>query len=274
MKNILILGQNSYIGNAFEKYISNFSEEYQITVLSLRGHHWQNFDMSAYDVAFNVTGIAHADVEKVTDQEKKLYYDVNTDLAADVCQKYKNDRQGKKSQYIYMSSIIVYGDSYSVRHKKIITEKTVPAPANFYGDSKLQAEKKLSEFKDENFLLVILRPPMIYGGNPRGNYRTLEKLAKVLPVFPDFKNQRSVLSINNLCAFIKERIDEGDQGLFFPQDKQYACTSQMVKNIAKENNDKIILVKGFKWLIYLASMIPGRIGKMVNKAFGTLIYQI
>lgn len=274
MKKILILGKNSYIGNAFENYAKSFPEKYEITSISLRGTAWQDFDMSEYDVAFNVSGIAHADVEKVTEEQKKLYYQVNTELAINVAEHYKKDRKGKKSQYIYMSSIIVYGDNYSVRHKKIITENTVPAPANFYGDSKLQAEKGLSYLNDDHFLIVTLRPPMIYGGNPRGNYHLLQKIAHVSPIFPKFTNQRSVLSIENLCAFIGIRIDHEDAGLYFPQDKHYACTSEMVKSIARENNEKIYLVKGFNWIIYLASFLPGKIGKMVNKAFGTLVYQI
>jgi len=274
VKKILILGENSYIGNAFETYAKKFPEKYTVTTLSLRGEDWQNYDMSDYDVAFNVTGIAHADVEKVTEEQKKLYYQVNTELAINVAEKYKSDRNGKKSQYIYMSSIIVYGDNYSVRHKKIITDKTVPEPANFYGDSKLQAEKGLSYLRNDNFLVVILRPPMIYGGNSRGNYRLLQKIAHISPIFPNFINQRSVLSIENLCTFIGSKIDYNDNGLYFPQDKHYACTSDMVKSIANEENGKIYLIKGFNWLIYLASFLPGKMGKMVNKAFGTLVYQV
>ena len=40
-----------------------------------------------------------------------------------------------------MSSIIVYGDNGKIGENKVITKETVPKPSNFYGDSKLQAER-------------------------------------------------------------------------------------------------------------------------------------
>lgn len=66
-----------------------------------------------------------------------------------------------------MSSIIVYGDSSS--DKRIIDRNTVPKPSNFYGNSKLQAEEGINPLEDNNFKVVILRPPMIYDKNSNIN---------------------------------------------------------------------------------------------------------
>ena len=46
----------------------------------------------------------------------------------------------------------------------------------------------------------------------------------------------------------------------------------MVKKIAEENGKTVYLLKGFDWGILLMSYMPGKIGSMVNKAFGSLIY--
>ena len=62
-------------------------------------------------------------------------------------------------QFIYMSSIIVYGESAPVGKRKVITKDTEPKPANFYGDSKLQADLKIQPLSDNQFKVCILRPP-------------------------------------------------------------------------------------------------------------------
>lgn len=45
----------------------------------------------------------------------------------------------------------------------------------------------------EEFNVAVLRLPMIYGYNSKGNYPTLSKLAKKIPVSPEYSNQRSML---------------------------------------------------------------------------------
>lgn len=77
-----------------------------------------------------------------------------------------------------MSSMIVYGESAPYGEKKVIVEHTVPLPANFYGDSKLQADVAVRELADDAFKVIVLRPPMIYGKGSKGNYPILAKLAK------------------------------------------------------------------------------------------------
>lgn len=40
---------------------------------------------------------------------------------------------------------------------------TVPVAANFYGDSKLQADVAVRDLADDKFKVIVIRPPMIYG---------------------------------------------------------------------------------------------------------------
>lgn len=47
----------------------------------------------------------------------------------------------------------------------------------------------------------------------------------------------------------------------------------MVREIALENGKKIYLTSSFNWLIYLLGYTPGKIGKVINKAFGSLVYE-
>ncbi|EGP4983852.1 NAD-dependent epimerase/dehydratase family protein [Enterococcus faecium] len=273
MKKILITGANSYIGTSFKKWMTQFQDEYQIDTLSVRGDAWREHDFSGYDTVFHVAGIAHADVSKVSEETKRLYYAVNRDLAIETAKKYKQDLSGKNGQFIYMSSIIIYGEETNINKKRVITPDTKPNPSNFYGDSKLQAEIGLQPLDDDTFHVAILRPPMIYGPGSKGNYQQLVKLANKLPIFPDVKNERSMLHIDKLSEFVKELIDAQDSGVFFPQNDQYVRTSHMVRDIAQENGKKIYLFSYMNWAIRLLGYVPGKIGRLTNKAFGNLVYE-
>ncbi|EGP4801507.1 NAD-dependent epimerase/dehydratase family protein [Enterococcus faecium] len=272
MKKILITGANSYIGTSFKKWMTQFQDEYQIDTLSVRGDAWREHDFSRYDTVFHVAGIAHADVSKVSEETKQLYYAVNRDLAIETAKKYKQDLSGKNGQFIYMSSIIIYGEETNINKKRVITPDTKPNPSNFYGDSKLQAEIGLQPLDDDTFHVAILRPPMIYGPGSKGNYQQLVKLANKLPVFPDVKNERSMLYIENLCSFIKLIVDNEEKGIFFPQNKEYTSTSDMVKMIAQTHNHNIVMISGINWLIKGMMHFPGKVGKLAVKAFGNLVY--
>lgn len=274
MKKILITGANSYIGTSVEKWLLLQNQEagresYGIDTLDMQETDWRKCDFSQYDTIFHVAGIAHADIGKVSEETKALYYRVNTELTAETAAKAKREGAG---QFIFMSSIIVYGDSAPVGRTKRIHADTVPNPSNFYGDSKWQAEQRILPMAEENFAVAVLRPPMIYGKGSRGNYPLLAKLAGKVPVFPDIHNERSMLHIDNLCAFIQKLMDGGQGGIFFPQNDAYVTTAEMVREIARVRGKKVRLWKLLNPLVYLAAGIPGKIGGMANKAFGSITY--
>ena len=230
---------------------------------------WRNKDFSSYDIVYHVAGLAHADVGKVSDEVKAKYYAINTDLAIETANKAKKD--GVK-QYVFMSSAIVYGDSAPYGKTKRITADTEPQPANFYGDSKWQADKGVRKLADDSFVVTVLRPPMIYGKNSKGNYPSLATMAKKLPVFPYVQNERSMLYIENLCEFLCQIMIRGEGGIFWPQNAEYTNTSEMVKMIADVANHKIHVSKGWNWVVGLARIIPGKPRGLANKAFGNLSY--
>ena len=270
MKKVLITGANSYIGTSFDKYVADhYSSDLSVDTVDMIDGSWREKDFSLYDVVYHVAGIAHADVGKVSDEVKAKYYAVNADLAIETCRKAKSE--GVK-QFVFMSSAIVYGDSAPYGKSKRITKDTEPNPSNFYGDSKWQADKGVRELADDRFCVTVLRPPMIYGKGSKGNYPTLSKMAKKLPVFPDVENERSMLYIDNLCEFLCQIMIRGDGGIFWPQNAEYTNTSEMVKAIADVSNHKIHVSKGWNWVVKLASVIPGKPKGLANKAFGNMSY--
>jgi UDP-glucose 4-epimerase len=261
MKKILITGANSYIGTSFESWLSQWLDQYTVDTVDMIDGTWKERDFSGYDVVFHVAGIAHVDTKRASKETQDLYYRINRDLTIETAAKAKRD--GVK-QFIFMSSIIVY-DSMS----KAIDGKTLPAPNNFYGNSKLQAEEQIRLLECDTFKTVLLRPPMIYGKGSKGNYKKLSKLSQILPIFPDFNNIRSMLHIDNLCEFIKLMIDNNESGLFFPQNNEYVKTSEMVKLIAEIHGKKVMLIKIFNPLIKLLNSKV----IFINKIFGNFYYE-
>lgn len=267
MINILVTGANSYIGTSFANYLAEpqFEGKYQVDTLDMIGDAWKSYDFSKYDSVYHVAGIAHSDNGPISEERAKLYYAVNTDLTVACATKAK---QAGVKQFIFMSSAIVYGDSAPIGKRKLITRETPVDPANCYGDSKVQAENGLRPLDCDTFKVVILRPPMIFGKNSKGNYPLLSKLSQKLPVFPKVQNERSMLYIGNLVEFVRLMIENEEQGTFWPQNPQYSNTSDVIAKIAAAHGKHVVLIPGFGWALRLMSHLTG----LVNKAFGNLSY--
>jgi UDP-glucose 4-epimerase len=263
MKNILISGVNSIVGNSFEKWCAQFPGTYNIQKMSMRNIQLENANFSQYDVIFYVSGIAHISANSKMEES---YFKINRDLTISVAKKAKFD--GVK-QFIFMSSIIVYGNSSRIKEDMEITSNTIPQPTNYYGKSKLEAEMGILELEDENFKVVIIRSPMIYGKNSKGNYAKLSKFVKFFRVFPNIKNIRSMIHIDNLCEFVRLMIDNSERGIFYPQNEKYVCTSEMVKEIGHVYNKNIYLTNVFNLPLYL---IGHKIG-FINRVFGNIVYE-
>ena len=272
MKKVLITGANSYIGTSFEAWAKEkYPEEFEIDTIDMVDGSWRETSFAGYDAVFHVAGIAHADVGHVSEERKAFYYKINRDLAIETAQKAKRD--GVK-QFVFMSSMIVYGESAGLGKRKVVTRNTKPHPANFYGDSKWQADKGVRKLADDSFHVAVLRPPMIYGKGSKGNYPLLAKMARKLPVFPDIQNERSMLYIGNLCEFLCLLMKSGDGGIYFPQNAEYVRTSEMVRLIAKTAGHRIWITRLLNLAVWVAGKIPGKVSGMVNKAFGNMIYDM
>ncbi|MGH2064882.1 NAD-dependent epimerase/dehydratase family protein [Aerococcus sp. L_4] len=256
MKNILITGINSYIGNQFSEWINQWPDNYSVNKISVRNQNWKQLDFSKYDVVLHVAGIAHNSSDANLEE---LYYRVNRDLTTEIAEKAKNEGV---PHFINMSSIIVFGTK-----NNLIKPETIPNPDNFYGDSKLQAEKQLIQLVDQNFKIAHVRPPMVYGKDSKGNFPILVKLASKTPVFPNYENKRSMIYVKNLSEFLRLVIDNTTTGYLHPQNSDFVKTSELVEYISKARKHKVVQIKFFNFGIKLIKNI-----NLVNKVFGDLYY--
>lgn len=258
--NILITGAGSYVGTSVERWIKNHSN-YRVDTLDMLKDTWRDTAFSQYDVVYHVAGIAHVNA---TANMEALYYKVNRDLTIEVAQIAK--KAGVK-QFIFMSSMIVFHESRSLQ-PEMITSDTKPCPNGFYGDSKLQAEKGLHELECDTFKVCILRPPMIYGPNSKGNFPRLIKLAAKTPLFPDFHNQRSMLYIDNLAEFVLQAVNRQLAGTFYPQNCELSDTVEIIRYFAKAQHHHVYFAKWLNPFVRIASHFL----QPINKMFGTYYY--
>ena len=261
MKKVLITGAGSYVGESVKRYILSTCNEIEIEAVDTFEDHWKAAEFSKYDVVYHVAGIAHVDPKP---EMEPLYYKVNRDLCIEVA---KTAKAAGVKQFIFMSSMIVFHESQKLG-TEVLTIDTKPEPNGFYGDSKLQAEKGLHELECDTFKICILRPPMIYGPNSKGNFPRLRKLALKTPIFPAFHNQRSMLYIDNLAEFVKQAILRELSGTFYPQNGELSDTVEIIRYFATAARHKVWITKCLNPFVKLGSHFV----QALNKMFASYYY--
>ena len=263
MKKILITGKGSYLGASLRDYLSALPG-YQVDELSLRGF-WQNADFAGYDAIYHTAAMVHQSQSKDDPRELEHYRQINRDLAVQVAEKAK---ESGVPQFIFLSTMAVYGLTAAFGSTVTITAATPVHPTDNYGLSKLEAEQALLALETDRFRVAILRPPMIYGKGCKGNFRSLVSIAEKLPCFPKVSNQRSMLYVGNLNRLVQLLLDSGERGVFCPQNQDFVSTSEMIRAIAAAKGRPLPLIPGFQWAFWLLRHFTGA----VDKAFGSLCY--
>lgn len=260
MKKVLVIGANSYIGQKFNEFVNNTKmHDVEVDLVSASDGAWSQVDFSVYDTVLHLSAIVHKKEKK---NMKKLYNDINYNLAVEVARKAK-DSQVK--QFIFMSTAAVFGTM-----TEIVPNEAVPKPVTIYGKTKYAAEQEIINMNETCFQVAIIRPPMIYGEGCKGNFPRLVKLAKFTPVFPEFHNKRSVIHINKLSHFITQLVVNDSSGYYHPQDDKYGDTCEIIVAIRKCMGKKTVLTKIFNPIIYILK----KYSSIFNKLFGDMYYKL
>jgi len=240
---ILIIGKNSFIG----KNIQEYSRYKNIDSVSLREVQPDHIPFKKYDIIIYLAAIVHQ-TKEIPESE---YYRVNCDLPVDVAKKAKG---ADIKQFIYLSTIKVYGSKYDYQIK---TETSPCYPDDPYGKSKYQAELQLKELEANSFKVSIVRTPIVYGEGVKANMLRLIKLVerhKILP-FAGIHNKRSMTYTGNLVAYLDCIIDKGISGTFVAKDNLSLSTTELVESIALNLNKNVRLVKLPKFIIKMGKVL-------------------
>ena len=243
---ITITGSKGFVGANLHGYLKSFHELHSISV---RYQPNQNFDLTT-DAIIHLAGKAH-DLKKISQPQE--YYEANFELTKQV---FDSFLLSDASVFIFMSSVKASADEV----KDILTEENSPNPKTHYGISKLQAENYiLNQQLPEGKRVYILRPCMIHGPGNQGNLNLLYTIVKKGFPWPlaAFENQRSFLSIDNLCFVIQELLNRNDipSGIYNVADDKPLSTNELIGLISKSQNK---LQKTFaipKKLIFLLAKI-------------------
>jgi nucleoside-diphosphate-sugar epimerase len=246
MTKILITGSDSFVGkNYIDKSVNRNVEE-----ISLFNNKPEDIDFSKYDVIIHLVAIVHQSKTIHEDQ----YYKINRDLCITVAEHAK--RAGVK-QFIFLSSVKVYG-AY-IPNSGPWNEDSNCVPEDSYGKSKYEAEIALKQLEESNFIVSIVRTPLVYGAGVKANMLSILILLNKFPILPLAKvnNKRSFTSAGNLVAFIDRIIEKKASGIFIAMDEKPLSTTDLVNCISKYLNKRILLFKMPSFLIRLGKyLIP------------------
>lgn len=282
-KHILLTGATGFVGSALLKYLLH--QNYHVSVISRKPIDTDAADMDVLLVE-GLEQLCELDSQVVSEVVDKLrdvdfvvhcaglahklnpsdsvepFYRINRDvtkalasLAADA---------GVK-RFIFISTIGVNGNETKSRLNldlpECFTESDNPNPHNEYAASKLQAETLLRDIiKSKKLEVTIIRPPLIYGNNAKGNFALLEKvLVKNIPLpFASVANQRSILAIDNLVNFIGVCLTHprAANEVFLIADGADVSTPELLQQVASMLGKKAVLLSfPVSVLVFLAKLV-------------------
>ena len=232
---IAITGASGFVGSNLLPYLQNAGyttigvsrnpRENEISYEELTTETWNNANAIVH-----LAGKAHDLKKTLNDSE---YYEVNYELTEKLFDQFL---VSNAQQFIYISSVKAVADSVD----GILSEDEVPNPFTAYGKSKLMAENYILANMPLDKKVYILRPCMIHGAGNKGNLNLLYTIVKKGFPWPlaAFENQRSFLSIENLCFVIQELLNRNDiaSGIYNVADDASLSTNELIVLISKSQN--------------------------------------
>ena len=226
---IAITGATGFVGVNLENYLKTSQDVESMRVRYLPN---QQFDIKS-DAIIHLAGKAH-DLKKVSHPQD--YYEANFELTKQLFDAFLNS---EAKVIVFMSTVKAVADEV----KGILSEDAIPNPKTHYGIAKHQAEQYILSHKlSEGKRVYILRPCMIHGPGNKGNLNLLYQLvAKGFPwPLGAFENQRSFLSIENLCFVIKELLENNaiPSGIYQVADDASLSTNKLIELLGTSLNKK------------------------------------
>jgi nucleoside-diphosphate-sugar epimerase len=219
--------------------------------------------LAGCDTVIHLAGLAHNPQAQPQD-----YYRVNVDQSLAIAEAAVNTGIRR---FIFVSSIKVNGEATT--HTPF-QHDDAPQPQDDYGRSKLLAEEKLQAYCADNAMeLVIIRPPLIWGGNNKGNLATLEKAIRYRLPLPlaDINNRRDWVSLDNLSSLLHQCLNAPNinREILLVSDGKPLSTTQIIQQLAQQMNLKALLFRLPQPVIKLIG-ISTKGKNIYNRLFGDL----
>ncbi len=264
LKNILISGGTGFIGEHLSKLLRDRNINIKIT--SRKNHNGIIFDseknsfpkeeLEGVDTVFHLIGYTH---DLSNDKKNKdKYLDINLKLTIEIV---NLAHECEVKNFIFLSSTKAIG----INNKKLeINEYEQSVPNDMYGKSKREAELYLLKFKKRtNMNISIVRSPLVYGENLKGNLYNLIRWVKNKKFPPlNIKNKRSMIHVSDLCkamVLISEQKNL-NSNLFLVTDNHEYSTTDIINSIKFALNYK----KSFFYFPTFLLLILAFCGEIIN----------
>lgn len=179
-------------------------------------------------------------------------------------------------RFVFLSSIKVNGETTMAR--RFFSENENIDPCDAYAISKADAERQLLILAENTEMeVVIIRPPLVYGPNPTGNFLSLIKLIKKsypLPLASITENKRSLIALESLVDFILlcadyNKAPQAANEIFVISDGEDVSTSELFHRVAKAYGIKSRLFPFPVRLLRLGAIFLGK-QDIVDRLSGSL----
>jgi nucleoside-diphosphate-sugar epimerase len=175
-------------------------------------------------------------------------------------------------RFVYLSSIKVNGEL--TQPNSCFTADDSAKPQDPYGISKWEAEQVLHKISVETGLeVVIIRPPLVYGPNAKGNFASIMNWLRLGIPFPfgSIDNRRSLVGLDNLCDLISRCVDHPSAAgqTFMVSDDEDLSTPELLKRTALAMGIKSRLINVPQPLLQFSAGFFGR-GDFAQRLFGSL----
>lgn len=244
--NVLITGAYGFVGTNISAFLkSNGADLSALDIKKVPNtsysqfYSWENLDtidFNQFHAIIHLAGKAHDTRNKSGVQ---VYFDINTGLTQKVFDKFVNS---SVSKFIFFSSVKAAAEKVE---SDFLTEDIIPAPVGAYGESKIKAEEYILDQMDQKAALIknkevyILRPCMIHGPGNKGNLNLLYSVVSKGVPYPlgAFENNRSFLSIDNLCFIIYQLLEKPiEGGIYHLADDESLSTNELIRLISQSVN--------------------------------------
>jgi len=167
MEKLLFTGGTGFLG---KNVMPILTKQYEVTTCGITPEDMIKANLAKevpnlperYDVVLHACGKAH--VVPKTEAEKQAFYDVNYQGTVNLCKGLEN--AGLPKALVFISTVAVYGCEFG----ELITEEHPLEGDTPYAESKIMAEKYLTEWCEKNSVtLGVLRPSLLAGKNAPGN---------------------------------------------------------------------------------------------------------
>lgn len=155
--------------------------------------------LTGCDSVVHLAGRAHV-MQETTEDPLAAFREANVQASLTLA---KRAARARVRRLVFMSTVKVNGEHTAPG--ACFRPEDVPAPQDPYAVSKWEAEQGLQQIAQQTGLeLVVIRPPLVYGPEVKGNFAALVKMVQrgvPLP-FGAVHNQRSMVGLDNLVSLV------------------------------------------------------------------------